>query len=264
MQAKYIISRAVLPLLITWLCVLSMFFVPLVDSTQEPFFALNGSLAEFTYLVSESGGKVGVVVIGLLALMILILREGLPGKERWNEFLVILLIAAVFAGGGAAINEHVVKNSLAVPRPNILWLAGENGSGPLGMTAEDFYALGGKADRRPALNTALNVTPPVLVLNPSIQYHWVEETGYSFPSGHSFAAMFFSTFFLVIAVGNIRGRRLWVYYSLLPWAVMVCYSRSILRVHTPWDIAVGSMQGIIFGLIAWGVYRGAMRYVRRT
>ncbi len=108
-----------------------------------------------------------------------------------------MLTAAIFAGGMAAINEHVVKEQLQVPRPNIVWLAGENGSGPLGTAAKEFYEAGDKEARRKPLAKVLSQQLMPVPLSPSIEAHWIEETGYSFPSGYSFSAMFFATFFTV-------------------------------------------------------------------
>jgi phosphatidylglycerophosphatase B len=150
-----------------------------------------------------------------------------------------------------------IKYQLKIPRPNIVWLAGENGSGPLGMTAEDFYATGNKEAHRVPLTEVLSKKP--VPLSPVIEAHWIEETGYAFPSGHSFSAMFIATFFLMIAVTYLTSKRLWLFYLLLPWALAVCYSRPILRVHTPADITVGSFQGLAVGLLAWAITRSLIR-----
>ncbi len=171
----------------------------------------------------------------------------------------MVLIIAICAGGGALLNEHFIKAELKVPRPYIVWLAGENGSGPLGMTAEEFYENGNKEARRQPLAEVLSDDP--VALSDSIEDHWVEETGYSFPSGHSFSAMCFATFFLMIAVTYLTTKRLWVFYALLPWALAVCYSRTILRLHTPTDITVGGLQGLVVGLIAWAIARKLIQRV---
>ena len=143
--------------------------------------------------------------------------------------------------------------------PNIIWMAGESGSGPLGMTPEDFYESGDKEARREPLATALNRVPRPFPLSSSIEAHWIEETGYSFPSGHAFSAMFLATFFLAIGATYLATKRLWIFYALLPWALAVCYSRSILRVHTPTDITVGGLLGLAVALLAWAVARTLVR-----
>ncbi len=195
--------------------------------------------------------------IVLSMLVLLITRNGISFPRRWKEASIIIFIVAICAGGGAIFNEHFIKAQLKVPRPNIIWLAGENGSGPLGVTAKEFYKIGNKEDRRTPLAKILANHP--LPLSPAIEAHWIEETGYAFPSGHSFSAMFFATFFLLFAATYLFTKRLWLFYLLLPWALAVCYSRPILRVHTPADITVGSLQGLIIGFLAWAIAQPLIR-----
>ena len=91
--------------------------------------------------------------------------------------------------GGAAINKHIVKEQLKIPRPNIIWLEGGNGAGPLRMIPESFYASGKKEARRKHLAKALSRIPRPTLLSSSIEARWIDETGYSFPFGHAFSVM---------------------------------------------------------------------------
>ncbi len=172
-----------------------------------------------------------------------------------------MVVATVFAGGGATINEHIVKEELKVPRPNIIWLAGEDGSGPLGMTPTQFYETGDKEARRKPMTKVLSLESKPVALSPAIRADWIEETGYSFPSGHAFSAIFFATFLLMLATTYLTTRKIWWFYALLPWALAVCYSRPILRVHTPLDITVGGFQGLVLGFVAWAVARSLIRRI---
>jgi membrane-associated phospholipid phosphatase len=63
--------------------------------------------------------------------------------------------------------------------------------------------------------------------------------------------MFFATFLLATGTTLVRTRRVLALYLLLPWALAVCYSRLILRVHTPVDVAAGGFFGLALGLAAW-------------
>jgi len=254
-----ILIRAGMPLIVTWLLIPLTSALPLLDSTRAPYFDLSDRFSEFAYWVTESGGKAGTPIIALLLLAILVTRGGITARRRKTEAYVIALVAAIFAGGGAAINEYVVKAELKVPRPNIIWLAGENGNGPLGTTAKEFYEIGDKQARRKPLMEILSQEPKPIPLSPSIAAHWAHETGYSFPSGHSFSAFFFATFLLASAATYMTSTRLGLFYLLLPWALSVCYSRLILRVHTPIDITIGSLQGLLIGLLAWFIARAMIR-----
>lgn len=253
------ILRAGVPILVTWLLVSLSFLIPVLDSTQPPYFNLLQTLPEIAYWLSQSGGKFGETIIGILMLTLLVTRKGINNTRRWKEAGIVLLITTIFAGGGAAFNEHIIKTKLKIPRPNIIWLAGENGSGPLGMTAEQFYNSGNKDVRSQLLLGILSQEPIPVPLSTSIEAHWIEESGYSFPSGHSYSAMLFAAFFLAMATSYLSTKRIWLFYALLPWALAVCYSRTILRVHTPTDITVGSLQGLVLGMIAWAIARTLIR-----
>ena len=114
-----------------------------------------------------------------------------------------------------------------------------------------------------AAGKSLRSVPEPVAPSSSIEAHWIEETGYSVPSGHSFSAMFFATFFLTMAATYLTTKRLWMFYALLPWALAVCYSRPILRVHTPTDITLGGLQGLALGLVAWAIARTLIRRFAR-
>ena len=249
--------------MLTLLFVFLSFALPLVDSTRAPYFDLTQKFSQLAYWLSQSGGKVGATIVAVSVLSLFAWCRDVAPQRTLQEISVILLIAAIFAGGGAALNEYVVKEQLKIPRPNIIFLAGENGSGPLGMTPAAFYENNGHETRRKLLDKVLTMEPPPVPLSPSIKAHWLETTGYSFPSGHSFSAMFFATFFLMLAATYLTTNKLRVFYALLPWALAVCYSRSILRVHTPADISVGGLFGLAIGLAAWAVVRTLIRRLSR-
>jgi len=256
---EQVLLRAAVPAIVTWSFIPLTFMLPTVDSTRSPYFDLTQTFSQLAYWLSQSGGKLGVPIVAVMMLMLLVTREGITSQRRWKESSVVVLIAVFCAGGGAALNENIVKAQLKIPRPNIIWLAGDNGSGPLGMTPDDFYASGDKEARRKPLAKVLRSVPVPVALSSSIEAHWIEETGYSLPSGHSFSAMFFATFFLTMAATYLTTKRLWMFYALLPWALAVCYSRPILRVHTPTDITLGGLQGLALGLVAWAIARTLIR-----
>ncbi len=259
LTTEQVVLRAAVPAIVTWSLIPLTFVLPMVDSTRSPYYDLTQTFSQLAYWLSQSGGKLGVPIVAVTMLMLLVTRGDITFQRRWKESSVVVLIAVICAGGGAALNEDIVKAQLKIPRPNIIWLAGENGSGPLGMTPEDFYESGDKEARRKPLAKVLSRVPSPVPLSSSIEAHWIEETGYSFPSGHSFSAIFFATFLLMIAATYLTTKRLWMFYALLPWALAVCYSRPILRVHTPTDITLGGLQGLAVGLVAWAVARTLIR-----
>lgn len=244
---------------IAWTLIPLTFLLPYVDPTRAPYFDLTQVISQLSYWFTQSGGKYGAPLVAVVVLIRLVSCCDITTKQKMKLSVIVVLIAAICAGGGAALNEDVLKTRLKIPRPNIVWLAGGDGAGPLGMTAEEFYANGDKKTRSLVLSNVLNSRPSPVSLSRSIEAHWIEETGFSLPSGHAFAAMFFATFFLMLAATYLSFQKLWLFYALLPWALAVCYSRPILRVHTPMDITIGGLQGLLLGLLAWLVTRLLLR-----
>ncbi len=249
--------RLTLSIVITYLFLPLTFLIPLAAPARESHFDLNSWFALLAYAFTETGGTAGASVIGTLLLLLLVTRAGVPGRRRRLEAGVIFSVVAILAGGGAAFNEYVIKPTFKMPRPHIRYLAGNEGSGPLGMTVNEFYALEDRETRRERLRTVLEADPPPVRLPRLIREHWIEVTGYSFPSGHSLSAMFFATFFMAMGLTYLSMPRRLFCYLLLPWAVCVCYSRFILGVHTPTDISVGGLEGLLLGALAFVLVKRA-------
>ena len=179
---------------------------------------------------------------GMPLMLLLFLWWARPARRR---ILPLLLPLLLLLGLGAALNEHVIKPAFAQPRPNIEYLAAQ---GVLELSEYDFYQYS-KARRSAILQRQLaeyNDLPPLL------RQHWTAESGFSFPSGHSFAAVGLAFFSLLYALQTQRSLT-----SVLPWllwAVSVGWSRLYLGVHRVEDIAAGAAQGMLVAVLAFLVY----------
>ncbi len=72
---------------------------------------------------------------------------------------------------------------------------------------------------------------------PSLFPHLVYAAGYSFPSGHSQAALaFYGTLAYLLARRAAPRLRLWYYLAAGVWIVLVGLSRNSLEVHYPSDV----------------------------
>ncbi len=247
----YLLTRTIIPLLVLWLFICASLLSPKIDPSQLPFPTLSQSGYDFFYWLTQSGGKYAAPAIALLCLILFSLQAKHDKAVKLKRFITFAAIGGAFAYSGAMLNEHVLKEILQVPRPNIVWLAGQDNSGPLGMSPEQFYKTGDKQARRAVLDKALSQLDKSYELTPKITAHWQHEAGYSMPSGHAFSALFFSSLIMLLAVTFLERKNQYFFYLLLPWAALVCYSRLILRVHTPIDITLGSLQGIFVGCIAY-------------
>jgi len=255
-----VLKQLALPVIFMLLMLLLTWVQPVIDILQASWCCLNSNFTELALWFSDSGHFPGVALLGMVLLLILGSRKDLSRRTRLTMLLYVVLVSTVLAGGGAWLNEHILKENLKYPRPNIEYLAGQNGNGPLGMTAMEFYqgsASGTrtKSQRSEILQRLLNQNPPPVDLSAGVRNHWINETGYSFPSGHSFAAMFFASFFLALGLSSLTGWRKYILYLLIPWAIAVCYSRLILRVHTPLDITIGGLEGLVLGTGGFLLFR---------
>lgn len=98
------------------------------------------------------------------------------------------------------------------------------------------------------ISTILNRVLKMLFIRPRPELnHLVEETGYSFPSGHSMAAMTFYGFIIYLILKSNLNKKiktiLTIILSLL--IILIGYSRVYLNVHYISDVIAGFMFSII-------------------
>lgn len=77
----------------------------------------------------------------------------------------------------------------------------------------------------------------------------VRESGSSFPSGHTA-----SSFAAALIIGlkyhvKSKGRKYWLIYPLIVFAMMVGFSRIYVGVHYPYDVIWGAMIGTLCALV---------------
>ena len=236
---RAVLSDALWWLVPAWLLLPFSWFLPMFDLTTP--------LAGAALFLSDSG-KYGMPVVVALGILVVVTRPGILGGQRARETGAIAGTLFLFLGLGAVLNEYAVKPVLNTPRPNIAELAQR---GLLPGSPEAFYSITDKAQRSEQLRRVLGAAQARLPMSPGVRAHWIEETGFSFPSGHSTAAMLVATFFFCMTALLVGRRRRVVLLAMLPWALAVCYARPVLRVHRPIDITLGALQGILLGLVSF-------------
>lgn len=216
-----------------------------------PNIALDSQVADLAVRVSDSAdwGQMPFLCVALLVLVVS--RPGLGKRRRAIEAVALTLAMIVVIPGHAMVNEKLTKPMFAVPRPNIVALTESHALGPRIREPADFYAIGDKPARSEFLATRLaRLDEPAL--SQRVRDHWLDETGYSFPSGHSTAAMTVASLFVAIGFLWLSGWRQRITNTILPiWAVCVVYSRPLLEVHTPIDVSSGTLTGFALGLAAF-------------
>jgi len=239
-RLKLVITVVILSLLVVG----SSFYLPIAFAGVT-----NHQLASICLFISNTGGTHGVPIITLLFCFIIGFQfKG--WRKKTTSISISLILFSLILGGFAQLNEHFIKEQLKIPRPNILFLESNY---EFNQTA--FYHYNNKSERRHYLESFLSEESnhPISYNNNQISTavldHWLYETGYSFPSGHSFNAFLMATlmgYILLFVYTDFRRKLLF----LLPfvWAISIAYSRTVLGVHSAIDISIGALMGSCIGL----------------
>ncbi|MCU4156998.1 phosphatase PAP2 family protein [Carboxylicivirga sp. A043] len=228
------------------LLILSLISLAVLASTfllPYGFSAINdGWASTFWLFISHSGGTVGVPLI-TIAFCVLISLNYKGWKRKVLTIVLSLVAFSLVLGGMAKVNENLIKEHLKVERPNIIYLHQQKG-----FDKDAFYAFESKEERQRYLQYFLRTQTDTITfdnkpLHPKVLQHWLHETGYSFPSGHSFNAFLMATlmaYIILFVYADFKRRRFiscplygprWWHFLVLFW---VCIHRLILLVVQVW------------------------------
>ena len=206
---------------------------PLLDLDEAP--------ALFAYTMTLSIDEIGIAII-LCALSVFTLRGW---RHRPHQY-VVFFFCLMAAMGSAFVTKSLAKQYFKEPRPYVLWLAEE---GRL-ADSNSFYAQLPLIREQWVANSLSDFSEEEI---PNwLKLHWQDEVSYSFPSGHSIAAMTIASFYCLLLA--YRRRSMGLIIGLSTWAVAVCYSRLLLGLHWPVDILVSSLCGVLFGMLGAGTF----------
>lgn len=188
----------------------------------------------FLYWLTETGSvPYAIITCGIFALLF---SPIFPNRQKWILGVCIMALSMVITQG----IKTAAKNLFAEPRPYVIELTEKSD-----ITTEYFYDK--TRDEREIIVSQFYAdkteTPNWLV------HHRENETGYSFPSGHSI----FAAAWLLLAVGftEIFGRcktasKILV-VGVFIWSILMLISRLRLGMHHPIDLFISI-------LIAWFVH----------
>jgi phosphatidylglycerophosphatase B len=144
----------------------------------------------------------------------------------------------------AFVNEHFTKEALGIPRPSHLFIVQNSLSS---IKIDSLYQLT-ETERKKTLRLLIDSDSVHFgKIDTRILNHWIEEAGYSFPSGHSFNAFMLATI-LAFSLYHSRSSVVRLCY-LFPffWALLVAISRVSVGAHSVLDVSFGAALGLIFG-----------------
>jgi len=201
---------------------------------------------KIAFVLTSSGGPKG-----FLALLVLTgyfySSSQLNLKAKLNVFFVSIVSLLVFFGSLAWINEYYTKPILKLQRPSHVYMLDKIGDL---KKIDAVYQLSIK--EREVFFEKLIAANPVHFQNidVDIQNHWIEEAGFSFPSGHTFNAFLFAML-IAYAIYYNRSRPALrkLYFLPFVWALFVGISRVSMGAHSALDVSCGATLGIVIGYI---------------
>ncbi len=162
-------------------------------------------------------------------------------------FLKSVISLVIFFGVLAFINERYTKPILKSQRPSHLYMLNQTG---LSSTIDSLYELDKNA-RKEFFEILLRTHPlEFKQIDPEIQAHWVNEAGFSFPSGHTFNAFSFAMILAYAIYFNRSFPKLSkLFFIPFAWALLVGISRVAMGAHTAFDVTAGATLGIVLGSV---------------
>lgn len=195
--------------------------------------------------MTQSAGKVGTILIVLIASYFYTIRFG-SKREKAKIFFKSVLALGLLLGAFAFFNENITKKALKSPRPCYTFVMEQSG---ITTKIDSLCNLNGQ-DRKLFLQHIIDShVGSFSKIDKKVLNHWIEESGYSFPSGHSFNAFLLA--FIMAYSMYYSTNRIARFFYILPfiWANMVGLSRIAMGAHTPLDVSFGAAMGLLVAIL---------------
>ncbi|ELP5729425.1 phosphatase PAP2 family protein [Vibrio vulnificus] len=200
------------------LTVLSLGLIPIIILGQHVDLLARVSDANgllFSLLTDSAGSKGFIITLIAFTLLVLSKTEARAAVLKQTPILVLLLLLSF-------IGKSALKLGTEMPRPYTEIIASQQ----LLESPSAFYQLGQRQQNEVIKRLDGKVSQWRL-------QHWLGETDYSFPSGHTLFASLCVAFFGGIFLNQ---KRYLAFTLTLTWAGFVAYSRLWLGMHHPSDL----------------------------
>lgn len=192
------------------------------------------------YWITQSGGWMGTLIIVLLVSLSYSFIPLHP-RGRLVMFVRTFLALAIVLGVSAKVNETFIKSRLAISRPSHQYILNASRSK---ADLDSVYLL--LTDERRLFFRSIvdHDTIHFKEIDERVLRHWIDEAGYSMPSGHTFNAFLLASM-LAFSLFELNQRHItWWLYLPMVWAALVGMSRVVLGVHTALDVSLGGVLGL--------------------
>jgi phosphatidylglycerophosphatase B len=195
----------------------------------------------FMFYTTQSAGMYGTLALVILAsvgfsLTVKRARAKVTTFIRCSLALIILLAAF------ASLNENVIKPFAAMTRPSHAYIIKNTKSN---VKIDSVYSLVVTQRRLFFKDIVDRDTIHFKTIDSRVLQHWIDEAGYSFPSGHTFNAFLLATI-LAFGIFQVNGRVVtaWCYLPMV-WAALVGISRVAVGAHSALDVTAGAAVGLL-------------------
>lgn len=196
--------------------------------------SLNNT-SKFFFVITETASFPWAIITSFVLFILFCLLLNIKTTKK-IVLIGILLVGAILTG---QMIKAVIKSQTAESRPYVLWMNKQ-----YQLSDDKFYSLA-KSEKKQLIDQLLtnsNMIPTWL------RQHWQNETGYSFPSGHTLFAVTWA--FLAVTLLGFKRHSI-VVYMLIIWALLIEISRLCLGMHSPVDLLCGVLVAWIISLICY-------------
>lgn len=191
-----------------------------------------GSVDQFLFFITETGSALMYALITsvILASVLALFAKDMP-------WIIIIVTACILL-----MATQVIKTSIKLfykePRPYTSYLVEQ------GIDLDNFYQEK-RSIRKATIKKVIKDNPD---MPQYLKKHWSDETGYSFPSGHTaFAVCWLMMFLLVLPMNRKRD---WAIGSVIfTWTALMMISRIRFGMHYPIDVFVSLIYVPIFCIL---------------
>jgi phosphatidylglycerophosphatase B len=198
------------------------------------------------YILTESAGVNGTL-LGIFVACYLYTVQEIGFKNKMQVFAKAMVGLIAIISLFAISNEYLTKPYFRFQRPSHVYVLQKL---HLEAKIDSLYQLPKEQRALWFRQKIQEEAKKFAEINPMVLEHWLNEAGFSFPSGHTFNAFLLACIF-AFGIKNNSKIKQWQAFYFLPflWAISVGISRVSLGVHTLQDVCTGALLGIIIGNI---------------
>jgi len=197
-------------------------------------------LAPIWFGITQTGGWMGGIYIFLILIFYLLIHFKRSSKKYSDLlfFISLVFFTQVFITG---FSQFYAKDLFRKPRPNQIYLMEK---GYMEKKGAEFFSMPSGERRKYLQETIKHSDDSLIDIYPPILDSWINDSGFSFPSGHSQTSFFLGTIIAFAIFKTARGKK--KYFFIIPfiWAILVALSRVVIGIHYPVDVSAGAFVGI--------------------